>query len=88
MRLQTGGKVGNFFRRIGKGIKNGVKKVYHFVKDKAVPFVREKAAPVVSKVANVVGKVAQFIPHPAAQAVAAGSKTVKNVADKISGSGS
>ena len=29
MRLTTGGKVGNFFRRIGKGIKTGAKWLYN-----------------------------------------------------------
>lgn len=80
-------KIGGFFKRIGKGIAKGVKKTYHFVKDKAIPFVRQKAAPVVSKVAGVVSKAAAFIPHPAAQAVAAGSMVAKKVADKISDSG-
>ena len=86
--MRLGEKIGGFFKRIGKGIASGVKKTYHFVKDKAIPFVKEKAAPVVSKVAGVVGKVASLIPHPAAQGIAVGASTVKKIADKASGNGS
>ncbi len=84
MRITTGGKVGNFFRRIGRG----VKKVYHFVNDKAIPFVRQKVAPIVSPVAGIVSKAASLIPHPIAQGIAVGANVAKKVADKISDSGS
>ena len=76
-------RIGNFFKKIGRGIKKGVKAEYNAGK-KAVKFVREKAAPVVSKVAGVVGKVARFIPHPIAQAVATGANVVKKGADVVS----
>ncbi len=86
--MRLGQKIGGFFKRIGKGIASGAKKTYHFVKDKAVPFIKNKAAPAVSKVAGVVSKVASLIPHPAAQGVAIGAATTKHIADKVSGSGS
>lgn len=84
MRLTTGGKVGNFFRRIGRG----VKKVYHFVNDKAIPFVKQKLAPVVSPIAGLVAGAASLIPHPIAQGIAVGATATKKVADKLSEGGS
>ena len=69
-------RIGNFFKKIGRGIKKGAKAVWNAGK-KAVRWVREKAAP-------VVGKVAGFIPHPIAQAVATGANVVKKGADVVS----
>ncbi len=57
MRLTTGGKVGNFFRRIGKGIKNVAVKAYDVGK-KVVGRIKEYAPRVIGvakKVADVVG---------------------------------
>ncbi len=57
MRLTTGGKIGNFFRRIGKGIKSVAVKAYDVGK-KVVGKVKEyapKVFGVAKKVADVVG---------------------------------
>ena len=49
MRLKTGGKVGNFFRRIGKGIKRGAQWAYNTGR-KVVNKVREYAPKVIDTI--------------------------------------
>ena len=50
------GKIGNFFKKIGSGIKKGIQKVGRFVTDKVIPTVSRIGKPILNVMGMLPGK--------------------------------